>query len=120
MHDPTWPEGRTNLSPRACVAVVPRTVRFPSSRNIFTRVSGQSGPCGAVPHQSAIHTPAALVAGHRGCSSSSCARHPCFASRAARVRSSRWCAPPHSRLGLGARRPPCAAAREAAAGGGRR
>eukprot|EP00966_Prymnesium_polylepis_P273604 6320676-Prymnesium_polylepis.1 len=26
---PTWPEGRTNLSPRVCVAVVPRTVRFP-------------------------------------------------------------------------------------------
>eukprot|EP00966_Prymnesium_polylepis_P263436 6084923-Prymnesium_polylepis.1 len=23
MHDPTWPEVRTNLSPRVCVAVVP-------------------------------------------------------------------------------------------------
>eukprot|EP00966_Prymnesium_polylepis_P260198 6010372-Prymnesium_polylepis.1 len=25
----TWPEGRTNLSPRVCGAFVPRTVRFP-------------------------------------------------------------------------------------------
>eukprot|EP00966_Prymnesium_polylepis_P015188 351148-Prymnesium_polylepis.1 len=39
MHDPTWPEGRTNLSPHVCV---PRTVRFPYSSNILTNLSGFS------------------------------------------------------------------------------
>eukprot|EP00966_Prymnesium_polylepis_P106080 2456325-Prymnesium_polylepis.1 len=34
MHNPTWPEGRTKLSPRVCVAVV--TYRpFPVPGNTF-------------------------------------------------------------------------------------
>eukprot|EP00966_Prymnesium_polylepis_P172432 3987986-Prymnesium_polylepis.1 len=43
MHDPTWPEGRTNLSPRVCVygRAVPRTAS-PVSRNIFTARTGSS------------------------------------------------------------------------------
>eukprot|EP00966_Prymnesium_polylepis_P297802 6880772-Prymnesium_polylepis.1 len=31
MHNPTWPEGRTNLSPRVCEAVAPYTVRLERS-----------------------------------------------------------------------------------------